>query len=241
MSLTATRKERERAAREALILDHGQQLLLREGYQNLNLNELAKAIEYSKGTIYQHFETKEDLVLAIATRALKERGDLFERASQFSGKSRERMRAIGFACCEFAVAHKDFFNIEIMLKSTSFWEKSSKERRHQHGIQAGRLFQIMTTIVIEAVRCGDLPPQTKVTDVTLSLISVTMGSHLAAMEPDLQVLFAIEDPLAVVRRNQDLMCDGWAWKPLRSDWDYAETDRRILAELFPSCTWMKKN
>jgi AcrR family transcriptional regulator len=239
VSVTATRKDRERAAREELILDHGQRLLLRDGYQNLNLDELAKAIEYSKGTIYQHFEAKEDLVLAIATRALRERGDLFERASQFTGKTRERIRAIGFACCEFAISHKDFFNIEMMLKSTSFWEKSSQERRRQHGVQAGRLFQIVTAIAIEAVRCGDLPPKTKVTDVTLSLIAVTMGSHVAAMEPDLQMLFAIEDPLAVVRRNQDLICDGWGWKPLLCDWDYAATDRRIRAEIFPECTWLK--
>jgi AcrR family transcriptional regulator len=240
VSASTNRKERERAAREELILDHGQRLLLRDGFQNLNLDQLAKAIEYSKGTIYLHFKTKEDLALAISTRALKERADLFERASQFTGKTRERIRAIGFACCEFAVTNRDFFNIEMMLKSTSFWEKSSEERRRQHGIQAGRLFQIVTAIVIEAVRCGDLPAQTRVTDVTLSLIAVTMGSHIAAMEPDLQMLFAIEDPLAVVRRNQDVICDGWGWKPLLNEWDYAATDRRIRAEIFPRCTWLRE-
>ena len=82
MSVTTARKERERAVREELILDHGLRLLLRDGYQNLNLDELATAIEYSKGTIYLHFQTKEDLVLGIATRALKERTRLFERAAE---------------------------------------------------------------------------------------------------------------------------------------------------------------
>ena len=71
MSVTTARKERERAVREELILDHGLRLLLRGGYQNLNLDELATAIEYSKGTIYLHFQTKEDLVLGIATRAME--------------------------------------------------------------------------------------------------------------------------------------------------------------------------
>lgn len=239
MGVTGQRKERERAVREELILEHGQRLLLRDGFQNLNLDRLAEAIEYSKGTIYLHFSTKEDLVLAIATRALKERADLFERAAQFKGKTRERIRAIGFACCEFAVSHRDFFNIQMMLKSTSFWEKSSTERRRQHGIQAARLFQIVTAVVIDGVRCGDLPAETRVTDVTLSLIAVTMGSHVVAMEPDMQMWFAIEDPLAVVRRNQDLICDGWGWKPLLAEWDYAATDRRIRSEVFPDCTWLR--
>jgi AcrR family transcriptional regulator len=127
--IALSRKERERAAREELILEHGMRLLVRDGFQDFNLDELAKAIEYSKGTIYLHFQTKEDLVLSVATVALKQRADLFERASKFSGRSRERIRAIGFACCQFAAMCKDYFNIEMMLKSTSFWEKNP----HQNG------------------------------------------------------------------------------------------------------------
>ncbi|HXG48037.1 MAG TPA: TetR/AcrR family transcriptional regulator, partial [Methylomirabilota bacterium] len=146
MSVTQTRKEREKAAREELILEHASRLLLRDGFQNLNLDELARAIEYSKGTIYLHFETKEDLALAIATRILRERADLFDRAARFKGRTRERLRAIGFACCQFAVTHPDYFNIELMLKSVSFWEKASPERRRLHGVQAGRLYHCMSSL-----------------------------------------------------------------------------------------------
>src|SRR5258707_11868569 len=98
VSLTAARKERERAAREELMIDHATRLLLKDGYQNLNLDVLAQAIEYSKGTIYLHFSTKEDLALAVSTRVLKERADLFERAAPFQGRTRGRVRAIGFGC-----------------------------------------------------------------------------------------------------------------------------------------------
>lgn len=237
MSVTQTRKDREKAAREELILDHAGRLLLRDGYQNLNLDELAKAIEYSKGTIYLHFKTKEDLALAIATRIARQRADLFERGGRFTGKTRERMRAIGFACCEFAVKHRDYFNIEMMLKSLSFWEKASEEHRRLHGVQSGRMFHHVNTIAQEAVTCGDLPPGTQSQDVTLSLISITIGSHIAAMQPDIQMLCAIDDPICALRRNQDMMLDGWKWKPLVKDWDYAATDKRIKAEVFPEAAW----
>lgn len=241
MSVTQQRKERERAVREELILEHGRRLLLREGFQNLNLDELARSIKYAKGTIYLHFETKEDLALAIATGALKERAELFQRASKFTGLTRERIRAVGFACCQFAVVHRDYFNIEMMLKSPSFWEKASESRRRQHGLQASRLFHITNTIATEAVRAGDLPPDTRTQDVTLSLIAVTMGSHIAGMQPDIQMLCGVDDPIGVVRRNQDLVCDGWGWKPLLKDFDYAATDRRIKTGIFPEATWCKVN
>lgn len=239
MTVTQTRKGRERAAREALILEHARRLLIRDGFQDFNLDELAEAVEYSKGTIYLHFQTKEDLVLAVATEALRERADLFERAARFDGRTRERVRAIGFACCHFAVMHRDFFSLEMTLRSQSFWEKASKERRRLHGVQAGRAFHALNTVALDAVQAGDLPPRTRPPDVTLSLIAVTMGSHIAAMQPDIQMLCGIEDPICVVRRNQDLVCDGWNWKPLLKDWDFAATDRRIRAEVFPEATWFQ--
>lgn len=239
MSATQARKDRERGAREELILDHAQRLLVREGFQNLNLDALAEAVEYSKGTLYLHFESKEDLALAVATRAARERADLFERASKFQGRTRERMRAIGFACCQFAVMHRDYFNIEMMLKSESFWDRASEERRRLHGVQASRVFHITNGIAIEALAAGDLPAGTRPMDVTLSLFSITVGSHIMAMQPELQLLAGIEDPICVVRQNQDRVCDGWGWKPLMKDWDYAATDRRIRAEVFPEATWLR--
>ncbi len=239
MSVSTARKQRERQAREDLILEHAGRFLLRDGYQQLNLDELAKAVEYSKGTLYLHFETKEDLVLAIATRVLKERADLFERASKFTGRSRERMYAIGFACCQFAAMHREYFNLEMMLKSDSFWERASEERRQAHGLEAARLFHTVNGIVIEALRAGDLPASTRPQDVTLSLIAITMGSHIVAMQPELQLLCGINDPFCTVRLNQNCICDGWNWTPLSTQWDYSATDRRIRAEIFPEATWLK--
>lgn len=241
MSVAKTRKDREKAEREELIITHAGRLLVRDGYQNLNLDALAEAVEYSKGTLYLHFKTKEDLVLAVATRALRERADLFERATRFTGKSRERIRAIGFACCQFALLHRDYFSIEMTLKSVSFWEKASEEQRRQHGVQSGRVFHAINSIVQEAVLSGDLPKGVKPQDVVLSLISITIGSHIAATQPELQMLCAVENPIVAVRRNQDVIIDGWGWKPLLKDWDYAATDRRIKAEIFPEASWLKSS
>lgn len=239
MSVTAVRKERERAAREELILDHAKQVLLRDGYQDLNLGDLAKAIEYSKGAIYLHFDTKEDLALAVLTRALKGRADMFERAAGFKGRARERARAIGVACCQFAIANRDYFSVEMMLKSASFWEKASEERRRQHNLHAGRCFRAMDAIVQDAIREGDLPAAVRSGHVVFSFIAVTIGSHIASANPDIQFYCGIDDPIESARRHYDLLCDGWQWKPLTREWGYTVTDRRIREEIFPEATWLK--
>jgi AcrR family transcriptional regulator len=238
----AERKQADRQRREELILDTAHRLLLRDGFQNFNLDELAREIAYAKGTIYLHFETKEDLALTVVTRALKERADLFERASKFQGKSRERIRAFGFACCQFACAHPDYFKAEMTLKSASFWEKATESRRQAHMVQGARCFRLVHEVVKEAVRLGDLPQGPVSTEgLAFSLIAVTVGSHIMAQEPALQLLAGIENPIASVRQNQDLMCDGMGWKPLLKDWDYAATDVRIRNEIFPEATWINLN
>lgn len=235
---TGERKRREREEREELMISHAGRLLLRDGFQGLNLDELARAIEYAKGTIYQHFCTKEDLVLAVATRALQLRAELFERAAGFTGRTRERMRAIGVACCQFAILHPKYFQLDLMLHSQSFWMEASPERRMAHGRMGERCFRVMDAIVQAAREAGDLPPEPDTDAVKFSLIAVTMGSHAMALEPEIQRLCRLRDPLEATRRNQDLVCDGLGWRPLLADWDYTATDRRIRAEVFPEAAWL---
>ena len=240
VSVIQARKERERAAREELILDHAQRILLRDGFQNLNLDVLAEAIEYSKGTLYLHFKTKEDIALAVVTRALKERADLFERALQFQGRSRERVRAIGFACCHFAKVYPDYYNVEMMLKSHSFWEKADEARQHQYGMQGGRCFRTMHRVVTEGLQSADLPPsKLSPEQIVFSIAATAVGSHIMGLNTHATMMAGIEDPLKALCTNVDILLDGLAWKPLSGEWDYDATDRRIKKEVFPEATWFK--
>jgi AcrR family transcriptional regulator len=240
VSVIQTRKERDRAAREELILDHAQKILLRDGFQNLNLDELAEAVEYSKGTLYLHFKTKEDIALAVVTRAQKERADLFERALGFQGRSRERVHAIGFACCHFAKVYPDYFSVELMLKSQSFWEKADEMRQHQHAMQGGRCFRVMHKLVTEGLQSGDLP-QGKMTSeqVVFSIASMAVGSHIMGSNTHAALLSGIDDPLRALCQNVDVILDGLNWKPLFNEWDYDAVDRRVKKEIFPEATWFK--
>ena len=240
MSVIQARKERERAAREKLILDHAQRLLLRDGFQNLNLDEIAEAVEYSKGTLYLHFKSKEDLALAVVTRALKERADLFDRTLQFQGRSRERARAVGFACCHFANVYPDYFNVDMMLKSHSFWEKADEVRQHQYGMQGARCFRVMHRIVTDGLQSGDLPPgEMTPEEIVFSIVSMAVGSHIMSRNSHAAMLAGIDDPLRALCQNVSLILDGLHWKPLSDEWDWDAVDRRIKKEIFPEATWFK--
>jgi AcrR family transcriptional regulator len=240
VSVIQARKERERAAREELILDHAQRMLLRDGFQNLNLDDLAEAVEYSKGTLYLHFKAKEDLALAVVTRALKERADLFERALKFKGRSREQVSAVGFACCHFANVYPDYYNVDMMLKSLSFWEKADEGRQHLYAMQGGRCFRVIHRIVTDGLQKGDLPAsKLSPEQIVFGIVSTAVGSHIMARNTQVLMMTGIDDPLKALCQNVSLVLDGLNWKPLSSEWDYDATDHRIKKEIFPEASWFK--
>ena len=68
-----TRKQREFEQREQLILKIAREMLIQQGYLGLRMDHIADRIEYSKGTIYQHFPNKEEIILALANSAMNKR------------------------------------------------------------------------------------------------------------------------------------------------------------------------
>lgn len=64
-------KERQRQERERLILQAAEELLLEKGYHDTSMEEIAARVGISKGTVYLHFVSKEDLVFALMQRGLR--------------------------------------------------------------------------------------------------------------------------------------------------------------------------
>jgi len=81
-----TLRERQRAEREALILDEAERLLSEHGYHDLLMEQLAETVGIAKGTIYLHFPRKEDLAATIIERGLD------RLTEQFAGLSADRER-----------------------------------------------------------------------------------------------------------------------------------------------------
>ena len=104
-----SRKQREVQQREALILEVARELLVQHGYLGLRMDDIAESVEYSKGTIYQHFPNKEEIILALANQALETRSSLFAEAATMRKQSRERLAAIGAAAELFVQQFPHFF------------------------------------------------------------------------------------------------------------------------------------
>lgn len=64
-------KEKQRQERETLILEAAEEVLMEKGYYETSMDEIAARVGIAKGTVYLHFPSKEDLVVAIFQRDME--------------------------------------------------------------------------------------------------------------------------------------------------------------------------
>ena len=79
---TRERKEREFETRRRLILDKAMDLFQKNSFAGVTLDDIASAIEFSKGTIYNHFGSKEEIYAVDPGRAPEHPPLLPERGGQ---------------------------------------------------------------------------------------------------------------------------------------------------------------
>src|SRR5690348_813306 len=101
---TNERRERERNATRAKILDAARELFLEHGFDAVTMRKVADKIEYTPTAIYFHFKDKEALVRELCTN------DYLALATKFMkiGKEAdpvERLKKTGQAYADFGIAH----------------------------------------------------------------------------------------------------------------------------------------
>ncbi|MFJ3666555.1 TetR/AcrR family transcriptional regulator [Streptomyces sp. NPDC090106] len=98
-----TRRERERAERERLIVTAARELAEAEGWDAVTTRRLAAEIEYSQPVLYSHFKGKDAIMTAVAVQGIEELGDEMRAARAAASGARETLAAVGGAYTAFAL------------------------------------------------------------------------------------------------------------------------------------------
>jgi AcrR family transcriptional regulator len=164
-------------ARENEILDSALELMSVHGIIALTMDKLVARVNYSKGTVYNHFSSKEDVFAALCNRNMIGVSALFVRASAVSGSARERMSAIGFAYMLSVLMSPQHFAL-VMNAKTEMFEKASEKRRDQHKLIDAQLFGVICHIIKDAISDGELvlKENVDVQQVSFSLWAMCFGT-----------------------------------------------------------------
>lgn len=201
-------------AREDSILDSALEIISEQGIVCLTMDKLVAATAYSKGTLYNHFSSKEDVLAGLCNRNMRSVKNLFQRAAAIDTSARDKMTAIGFSYMLSVLMAPQHFALVINAK-TELFEKASEKRREEHDQLDEGLVGVMHGIIQEAVSKKELVLQSNIDlqQVSLSLWAMSFGtiSLLLNGEKACSTLtgMALEDRVIT---HGNIVMDGLGWQ-----------------------------
>ena len=110
-----SRKEREHLFRRKNMLDAALKLFAAKGYEGTSMQEISALSEFSIGTLYNFFSTKEELYLTLIEEKFRESHQwIKERVSRRTG-SLARVEAAVEALLTFMENNREFFNLFLSI------------------------------------------------------------------------------------------------------------------------------
>ncbi len=107
------RKERELAQRKVEILTVSERLFARKGFFKTSMAEIAREAEYSVGSLYQFFPSKEAVYVALMEAKFEEYLALVQRELAAAGTVVDQLDALIATKFEFFEKHRNFFRIYV--------------------------------------------------------------------------------------------------------------------------------
>ncbi len=105
------RKERETQLRKQIIVEVAEKKFLSKGYEETTMDEIATESEFSKGTVYKYFISKDELYLAIGSKAYEL---IINYTKDFIDKeimAGKELMAVGYAYYEFTKKYPNYASI----------------------------------------------------------------------------------------------------------------------------------
>ena len=140
------RKEREKEQRRNDIIDAAEKIFFKKGLNNSTMDEVAEEAEFSKGTLYLYFKSKEEIHFEIKTRAINILMKMFKDSISANKNGFENCMEIGKAYVDFVNKHRNYYKAIFFLKyffinlkkknSQKLFLKTKKSRKKEAKQQA---------------------------------------------------------------------------------------------------------
>jgi AcrR family transcriptional regulator len=147
---TLTVKERQHLAREEAIVETAYDMLVEEGYERMSMDDLAKRVGIAKATLYQHFPSKEDLLVGVIVNFMRQReADLLAECSRTDLPPIQRLER---GLRRSLLSHIQDSRGKVAMHAVDF-------RAHPRFCeQYDRLFQRLSDVIEETRAAGEINP-----------------------------------------------------------------------------------
>lgn len=119
-------KEVLRQKRAEYILEVAETVLLEKGYRDASMDEIAARAGVSKGTLYQHFPTKDDLIFALIDQSLVRFEQIVQQASVAPASAQSKLERI------LRAVHVEQYGVRTQLHRLLESNEDLRRRAQEH-------------------------------------------------------------------------------------------------------------
>ena len=211
--------------REEKIIKCALEIIDESGFASLRMETLHKRAECTKGTLYNHFINREDLLCEIATRYSISIMAYFKRMESFRGNTREQIMALFLAYQTFCFSNPALFASVLQLQNQSLMERGSEKRLNNYRKEEMRVILHMTHIIQHALDEGHIGAQYqgKVFELAFTGWATAFGNISLMMSSQGAFLTQQADKEQQLFLATNFSLDGLGWLPLSTEFDYQKT------------------
>ncbi|HYE11531.1 MAG TPA: TetR/AcrR family transcriptional regulator [Patescibacteria group bacterium] len=172
--MSLSRKERERLVRESEILAAAEKLFIEKGFDNTTMDEIAKAAEFTKRTVYQYFISKENLFYAVIINGLKQLFSYIDDAIASGKTGFEKVQGIRSALNRFIKTSPDIYRL---MNYTQYIKSAPEAIPNHHELMKmnSQLFSLFHQVFDEGIADGSIRSDFKMPLGVFSLFFMTTG------------------------------------------------------------------
>lgn len=102
------------------ILDKALELINEDGYNNFTMRKLGKKLNMTATPIYQYYENKDELYLAVLTQSFENLYEDIYAAYESGSNPMEKLRSVGREYIKFGINNANAYNIMLVLDVPKF-------------------------------------------------------------------------------------------------------------------------
>jgi AcrR family transcriptional regulator len=178
------RLEQERKQRRDNIIKTAEWFFINQGYDQAMVDQIASKAGYSKATIYNYFESKDDLFIAVVSKAFEKMFQIMETAFKTQGVNYELL-SLGNAYLTFVEEYPGYARLfESGRLNLVIGKMITKEETNQDLTESEKEFRfhqlniekLMTSVITETLITSGV--QTEIDPFSVVMVLSTLGSAI---------------------------------------------------------------
>lgn len=167
------RKAREFERRQEQILAAAEKIFQRKGVNGLRLEDIAEAIEFSKGIIYLHFQSKEELFAHLLLRKADRLYEMLSKATELDGPMRDGVDRCLQSTVDFYLQNREYYALLFHVDTQA--ARLPAELTRDILIRKRNCLGVLTEVLQRGKNRGELPDSVSVDQLSLVLWGMLNG------------------------------------------------------------------